>query len=108
WRSLLTSLRELLPRPLEPVVLRMAAEADEVLGGFLRGQFSVMVALGSIYATGLTLVGIQFGFLIGFVAGLVSFVPYLGAFIGVSAALIAALVQYGDGTHLLLVLAVFG
>jgi predicted PurR-regulated permease PerM len=107
WRSLLTSLRELLPRPLEPVVLRLATEADEVLGGFLRGQLSVMVSLGAIYATGLTLAGIQFGFLIGFVAGLVSFVPYLGAFIGVSSALIAVMVQYGDPTHLLMVMAVF-
>jgi predicted PurR-regulated permease PerM len=108
WRSLLTNLQALLPRPLEPVILRLAKEADEVLGGFLRGQLSVMMSLGAIYATGLTLVGIQFGFLIGFVAGLVSFVPYLGAFIGVSAALIAAMVQYGDSTHLLLVLLVFG
>jgi predicted PurR-regulated permease PerM len=108
WRSMLTSLRELLPRPLEPAVLRLAEESDEVLGGFLRGQLSVMISLGAIYAAGLTLVGIQFGFLIGFIAGLVSFVPYLGAIVGVSAALIAALVQYGDVTHLALVLAVFG
>jgi predicted PurR-regulated permease PerM len=108
WRSLLTSLRELLPRPYEATVVRMAEEADEVLGGFLRGQLSVMISLGAIYATGLTLAGIQFGILIGFVAGLVSFVPYLGAFVGISAALIAALVQYGDLSHMLMVLAVFG
>ena len=108
WPSMLLQVQELLPRPIEPVVRRLAQESDEVLGGFLRGQLSVMVALGSIYATGLTMVGIQFGFLIGFVAGLVSFVPYLGAFVGVSAALIAALVQYGDLMHPALVLAVFG
>jgi predicted PurR-regulated permease PerM len=108
WRVLLASLQELLPRPFEETVVRMAREADEVLGGFLRGQLSVMISLGAIYATGLTLAGIQFGILIGFVAGLVSFVPYLGAFVGISAALIAALVQYGDLTHLLMVLAVFG
>jgi len=34
-------------------------------------------------------------------------VPYLGAFVGISAALIAALVQYGDLTHPLMVVAVF-
>ena len=108
WRELLTSLRELVPRPLEATILRLAKESDEVLGGFLRGQLSVMVSMGVIYATGLSLIGIQFGILIGFVAGLVSFVPYLGAIIGVSSALIAAMVQYGDVTHLLLVLTVFG
>jgi len=38
----------------------------------------------------------------------VSFVPYLGAFVGLSAAIIATLVQHGDAVHLLLVLGVFG
>lgn len=108
WPLLIDGIRQLLPRPYEATVVRMAAEADQVLGGFLRGQLSVMVSLGAIYAAGLTLAGIQFGFLIGFVAGLVSFVPYLGAFVGISAALIAALVQYGDWSHMLMVIAVFG
>jgi predicted PurR-regulated permease PerM len=108
WPDMLKSLQELLPRPLAPATMKLAKEADEVLGGFLRGQLSVMISLGTIYAVGLSLVGIQFGFLIGFVAGLVSFVPYLGAIVGVGAALIAALVQYGDLAHPLMVLAVFG
>lgn len=106
-RSMLGSVRELLPRPIEPVVVRLAHESDMVLGGFIRGQLSVMIALGIIYATGLTLVGVDLGILIGIVAGLVSFVPYLGAVVGVGAAVIATLVQHGDWTHLLLVLAVF-
>ncbi|MEO5829385.1 MAG: AI-2E family transporter, partial [Rhodanobacter sp.] len=41
------------------------------------------------------------------VAGLLSFVPYLGFIIGFVAAIIAALVQYGDWTHVLLVCGVF-
>jgi predicted PurR-regulated permease PerM len=41
------------------------------------------------------------------VAGLLSFVPYLGFIIGFVAAIIAALVQFGDWTHVLLVCAVF-
>jgi predicted PurR-regulated permease PerM len=45
--------------------------------------------------------------LIGMVAGLLSFVPYLGFIIGFVAAIIAALVQYGDWTHVLLVCGVF-
>ena len=72
-----------------PTVTRLAHESDEVLGGFLRGQLSVMLALGGIYAGGLWLVGLDLGLLIGIIAGLVSFVPYLGAFVGVSAAVIA-------------------
>lgn len=107
WDKMKAQLRELLPRPLEPTVMRLARESDAVLGGFLRGQLSVMLALGTIYAVGLWLTGISFGLLIGFIAGLLSFVPYLGAIIGVSAAVIASLVTQGDMFHLLLVLGVF-
>ena len=107
WDVMVAQVRELVPRPLLPTVSRLALESDQMLGGFLRGQFSVMLALGGIYAGGLWLVGLDLGLLIGFVAGLVSFVPYLGAFVGVSAAVIATLVQHGDLMHLALVLGVF-
>lgn len=106
-RDMLHRVRDLLPRPMEPVAVRLAYESDQVLGGFIRGQLSVMISLGAIYATGLTLVGVDLGILIGIVAGLVSFVPYLGAVVGVGAAVIATLVQHGDWQHLLLVLVVF-
>ena len=106
-RGILQRIRDLLPRPIEPVAVRLATESDQVLGGFIRGQLSVMISLGVIYATGLTLVGVDLGILIGIISGLVSFVPYLGAVVGVGAAVIATLVQHGDWQHLLLVLAVF-
>jgi len=106
--GMLDKVRDLLPRPVEPVVTQLARESDQVLGGFIRGQLSVMIALGVVYATGLTAVGVDLGILIGLVAGLVSFVPYLGAIVGVGAAVIATLVQHGDLLHLALVLGVFG
>ena len=67
-----------------------------------------MLALAAIYTTGLWLVGIDLALLIGMIAGLISFVPYLGGIIGVLAAVIAALVQYHDVMHVVLVLVVFG
>lgn len=108
WDVMVEKVRGLLPRPVEPTVSRLAAESDSVLGGFLRGQISVMLALGLIYWIGLTLVGIDLALLIGLIAGLVSFIPYLGAIVGIGIGLIAALVQYGDWTHVILVCAVFG
>jgi len=107
WQNMLERLQSLIPRPVEPTFMKLARESDAVLGSFMRGQISVMLVLGMIYALGLWLVGVEFGFLIGFIAGLVSFVPYLGAFVGISAALIAALVQGMDPMHLGLVVAVF-
>lgn len=106
--AMLAKARDLLPRPIEPTVSKLARESDQVLGGFIRGQLTVMIALGTIYAVGLTAVGVDLGILIGIVAGLVSFVPYLGAIVGLGAAVIATLVQHGDLLHLALVLGVFG
>jgi predicted PurR-regulated permease PerM len=104
---LVARIRELLPRPIEPTVSRLASESDGVLGAFLRGQLSVMLALGTVYSIGLWMVGIDLALLIGLLAGLVSFVPYLGVFVGAAAGIIAALVQYGDWFHPLMVVAVF-
>ena len=107
WDVLVERVRALLPRSVEPTVSRLAAQSDQVLGGFLRGQLTVMLALGAIYAIGLSLVGIDLALLIGMLAGLVSFIPYLGAIVGIGAGVIAALVQYGDLWHVVLVVAVF-
>src|SRR5574343_188491 len=107
WQPMLRSLHDAVPRRHAATVGRLAAESDDVLGGFLRGQMLVMVMLGAIYAIGLWLVGLDSGLLIGFLAGLVSFVPYLGATFGVVAAVIASLIQHGDIGHLLGVALVF-
>ncbi len=107
WDVLVERLRELLPRSIEPTVTQLARESDAVLGAFLRGQLSVMLALGVIYSAGLTLVGLDLALLVGMLAGLVSFVPYLGLIIGGALAVIAAAVQFQDFVHPALVLLVF-
>jgi len=107
WPIFLKQVQEILPRAYEPKIVQLAKESNDVLGGFLRGQLLVMLSLGCIYALGLWLVGLDSGLLIGFIAGLVSFVPYLGATVGIIAAIIASLIQHGDITHLLLVGVVF-
>ena len=108
WDVLVEKVRLLIPRPIEPVVTRLARESDSVLAGFLRGQISVMLALGLVYWLGLWMVGIDLALLIGLIAGLVSFIPYLGAITGIGIGLVAALVQYGDWAHVFMVAAVFG
>lgn len=107
WDVMIAKIHDLLPRSIEPVVSRLARESDETLSAFVRGQLSVMIALGILYAVGLWAVGIDVGPLIGLIAGLISFVPYLGSITGILMGVIAALVQYGDVTHVVLVVAVF-
>lgn len=108
WDTMLARLRELVPRTVEPTVVRLAREGDDVLGAFMRGQLMVMASLGVVYALGLWLVGIDLAILIGFGAGLVSFVPYLGFIVGFLVAGVAAALQFHDVWHVLLVGVVFG
>ena len=108
WDMLVDNIRSMLPRKVEPEVSQIAGEVDEVLAAFIRGQLMVMLALGLIYAVGLWAVGLDLAFIIGLGAGLLSIVPYLGTFLGVIAAVIAALFQFQDILHVVAVLAVFG
>lgn len=107
WQILMANIQDLLPRRIEPIVVKLMQEADEVLGAFLLGQFIVMLALGTIYSLGLLIIGLDFALLIGMLAGLVSFVPYLGFIIGILAASIAAIFQFQDAFYLIPVVMVF-
>jgi predicted PurR-regulated permease PerM len=107
WDILVAKIYDLLPRRIAPTTAKLAVEVNTVLSSFLRGQFYVMLALASIYSIGLMLVGLDLALLIGLMAGLVSFVPYLGATVGIVSACIAAVVQFHEVTPLISVAAVF-
>lgn len=108
WDILVARVHELTPRRYEAVVARLARASDEVLAAFLRGQLTVMLALGIIYSAGLSIVGLELALLIGMLAGVVSFVPYLGFIVGIIAAGVAAMMQFQELLPLIYVAIVFG
>lgn len=99
WDLMMAKIRSLLPRDNEERIVSLAGECHEVLGAFVRGQLLVMLALGVIYAAGLMLVGLELGLLIGLIAGMAAIVPYMGFVIGIGAALIAGLFQFGGDLY---------
>lgn len=107
WDRLVAYIHDLLPRNVEPTVSLLAKESDEVLGAFLRGQMLVMMALGTIYAIGLKVVGLEFSLLIGMLAGLLSFIPYMGLVVGILVAGVAVMLQTHDPMNLVWVALVF-
>jgi predicted PurR-regulated permease PerM len=107
WPEFVARVHELIPRPIEPTVTRLARESDEVLGAFVRGQLLVMLVLGIFYSAALAIMGLDLALLIGMGAGAISFVPYLGGIVGIGAGLIAAAVQFHDVTHVVIVLGIF-
>jgi predicted PurR-regulated permease PerM len=96
WDAFITGIHDMIPPRHRQRIGGFAQEADDVLSAFFRGQLLVMASLAAIYSIGLSIVGLKLALVIGIGAGLVSFVPYMGAISGFSAAVIAILVQTGD------------
>lgn len=108
WDRMIAHIDALLPRDHAPVVRRIARDIDKTLASFIRGMGTVCLILGTYYAIALMLVGLQFGLVVGFIAGLVTFIPYLGALIGGALALGLALFQFwGDWVAIGMVAGVF-
>ena len=94
WERLLAAIDGALPRDHADTIRKLAHESNAAIAGYVRGQALVCIALGSIYAVGLSLVGLQFGLIIGLIAGAISFIPFVGTFVGAVMALGMALVQF--------------
>lgn len=97
WRDIVDGLTALIPTRLRADVLRVVGDVDRVLGRFVRGQFLVMVILGTLFATGLGALKVPAGVGLGIFAGLIAFVPYVGFFLALGlATLLAALDTTGQ------------
>ncbi len=108
WDRIVEKLDHWLPRAQAKTLRGLASEVDEILAGFARGQASVCLILGLLYGIGLSIVGLDFGFIVGLFTGLVSFIPYFGMLIGFVLGFGIALAQFDTITPMLLVAAVFG
>ena len=108
WDRMLARVDALLPREHADTIRRLAREINEALAGFIRGQGAVCLFLGVFYALSLSLVGLNFGFLIGSVAGLISFIPFVGSIVGFVLSVGVALVQFWpDWPWIVLVAGIF-
>ena len=94
WDNMVAKIDDLLPRDHAPVVRELAGQIDNTLASFIRGQGTVCLVLGSYYAISLMLVGLNFGLVVGFIAGLITFIPYIGALVGGTLAIGLALFQF--------------
>lgn len=108
WDNMVAKVDDLLPRDHAPVIRQIANDIDKTLASFIRGQGTVCLLLGIYYALGLMLVGLNFGLVVGFIAGLITFIPYVGALVGGALAVGLALFQFwGDWTWIAAVGGIF-
>ncbi|WP_375691040.1 AI-2E family transporter [Pseudooceanicola sp. LIPI14-2-Ac024] len=108
WDRMIARIDALLPRDLAPTIRKLAHEIDVTMAGFVRGMGTVCLILGTYYAIALMLAGLNFGLLVGAVAGILTFIPYIGAMIGGILAIGLALFQFwGDWLQVAIIAIIF-
>jgi predicted PurR-regulated permease PerM len=108
WDRIVAQVDALLPRQHATIIRAQARNVDQTLAGFARGQASVCLVLAAYYATGLMLVGLPFGLVVGIAAGLLTFIPYLGAATGMVIGLGIAAVNFDGWSGPISVAIIFG
>lgn len=93
WDHMMQIIDDLVPPRHREDVRMLARDIDRALAGFVRGQSLVCLFLGVWYAVGLSAIGLNFGFLIGVIAGFLSFIPYVGSITAFVFSIIIAIVQ---------------
>ncbi|MDP5084718.1 MAG: AI-2E family transporter [Yoonia sp.] len=100
WDNMTAKIDDMLPRDHVETIRTLARDIDATLASFIRGQGTVCLILGTYYAVALMLAGLNFGLIVGFIAGLITFIPYVGALVGGILAVGLALFQFWGSVEL--------
>jgi predicted PurR-regulated permease PerM len=107
WDRLVARIDGLLPRAQAPVIREQIGRIDRIIADYVRGVALVCLFLAAAYGIALTVVGLQFGLVIGIGAGLISFIPFLGALAGFLVGVGLALFQFSEWTPIAAVAGIF-
>lgn len=108
WQKMTSQIKSLFPRKYAAFINLKLGQIDEILSAFVRGQAIVCLFLGLFYGLGLSVIGLDFGFSIGLIAGIFSFIPYVGTLTGFVLSLLLAYTQSADWGLYAGILLVFG
>ncbi|WP_448172965.1 AI-2E family transporter [Rhizobacter fulvus] len=108
WNNLMQRAGNLIPPRLRSRTHAFFRDCDATLGQYLRGQLLVMLSLAVFYSVGLSLFGFDLAVPVGVFTGLAAFIPYVGFGLGLTLALISAVLQFTGWYGLIGVAVVFG
>lgn len=80
---------------------------NQYMVAFFRGQVLVALVSGTLYTIGFICIGLDYAFLLGFIAVILVIIPFIGAIILVILATILTAVQFQDLLHPMLTIALF-
>ena len=108
WNKLVMQFDHLLPRDHAATIREQLHKIDQTLSGFIRGQTNVCLILATYFGLALSLLGLNFGLVIGILTGFLFFLPYIGVATGFLLSCIVAVFQFGFGAKLAGVVVVYG
>lgn len=79
-----------LPERLQPYAEQWESDVNRILGGFVRGQLTLALVMGTAAAVGCLLLGVKFWLLIGMFVVVASLIPVIGPVVGAAPAVISA------------------
>ena len=107
WDSIVARLDSWLPRPYAPTIRQQLRIVDETIAGYIHGQGLVSLVVGVYYAVALSIVGLDFAFILGVVVGILSFIPYIGEITGAILAIGLASIQFGTWGKIITIAIIF-
>ncbi|SOC37397.1 AI-2E family transporter [Ureibacillus acetophenoni] len=83
----------ILPPRARGEVSEVMKEVDKQVSSYIQGQILVSICIGVMMTIGFLIIGLDYAFVLGFLAMITSVVPYLGPAIAITPAIIIALVN---------------
>jgi predicted PurR-regulated permease PerM len=108
WAHFFSLLRTIVPVRAQETVHHLAMHTDGLLSQYLRGMLTVVSIMAVYYSTGLAFIGVKGAVALGVFTALMIVIPYIGIALGLSLAIISALLQFGPHTEVIGVLILFG
>jgi predicted PurR-regulated permease PerM len=108
WTHFFSLLKSTIPVRAQETVHHLAMHTDGLLSQYLRGMLIVVSIMAAYYSVGLTLIGVKGAVALGVFTALMIVIPYIGIALGLSLAVISALLQFGPNSEIIGVLVIFG
>jgi len=108
WHHVIARFATMIPRRWISLISEMTNEVDHLLAQYMRGQLLVMLLLATYYSVALAIAGFEVAIPVGIITGLLVFIPYVGYGIGLTLAVLSALLFFDDWHGLIAVAVVYG
>jgi predicted PurR-regulated permease PerM len=78
WDIMIQSIQELIPQRQRPAFITTFRGIDKVLYGYIRGQSTVAVIIGTLGAIAFMILGVPYAALLGLLIALLDLIPFIG------------------------------